>query len=233
MRIRAGAICGDPCIRRPPAQRLPHPTPLLPQGERGTAARRPHDPCPRPLRPRVAHRAADRRRRLGWRGILPDPGRDHAVRARARPQSACAARSGDPVGRRTARDPARARPAVPGRPRGRLARYSRHRIAAARTRGAHQMRRPLDRERAAAHRRQPPVRADAGDDAAAADAGRGHAARRDAGADHDRSDRRRAHRVAEARRPSDGGPGAAADDSRADLRRRGGVGRKRRRGAVP
>ena len=40
-------------------------------------------------------------------------------------------------------------------------------------------------------------------------------------------------RVAEARRPADGRSGAAADDSRADLRRRGRLRRKRRRGAIP
>ena len=42
-------------------------------------------PRHRPFRPRVAHRPAHRRRRARRRGVLPHPGRGHAVRARARP----------------------------------------------------------------------------------------------------------------------------------------------------
>ena len=62
---------------------------------------------------------------------------------------------------------------------------------------------------------------------------RGDARRRHAGADDDRRDRRGADRLAAARRPAHGDSGAAADDPRADLRRRGGLGGQRRRGAVP
>ena len=78
---------------------------------------------PSPFRARMARRAAHRRRRVGRRRVLPDPGHDHAVRARARPQAARPARAGDPVDRGAAGDPARARPAVPGRSRGRFARH--------------------------------------------------------------------------------------------------------------
>ena len=77
------------------------------------------------------------------------------------------------------------------------------------------------------------LRPDAGDGAEAARARRRDAPRRHAGADHDRGDRRGADRVAEARRPFDGGAGAAADDPRADLRRRRRLRRERRRRAVP
>ena len=58
-------------------------------------------------------------------------------------------------------------------------------------------------------------------------------ARRHAGADHDRRDRRGADGLAAARRPADGGAGAAADDPGADLRRLRRLGGERRRGAVP
>ena len=56
-----------------------------------------------------------RRRRVGRRGVLPHP-RRRSCRSRSGPTSpAGAARPGDPVDRGAARDPARPRPAVPGR----------------------------------------------------------------------------------------------------------------------
>ena len=71
---------------------------------------------------------------------------------RTRPQPACAHRPGDPVDRRAARLAARARPPVPGRPRGRLARSAdpRRRPSFAGADRAGEMPCPLDRERAAA-----------------------------------------------------------------------------------
>ncbi len=62
--------------------------------------------------------------------------------------------------------------------------------------------------------------------------GRADAARRDAGADLHRPDRRRAHGRAAARRPAARGAGAAADGPGADLRRRRLERRDRRPGSV-
>ena len=143
--------------------------------------------------------------------------------------------SSDPrsLDRRAALDPARPRPAVPGRLRRRFARRPRQRRAAAGGLGADQMRRPLDFQRAAANRRQPAVRHHARDGSQAPGAGRPDAPCRNARADHDRRHRRRPDGLAAPRRPTDGGARAAADDPRPDLRRLGRLGRERRRSALP
>ena len=65
-----------------------------------------------------------RRRGAGRRGVFPGGGDHRAVRRRARLAAARADRAGDPVDGGAARDAARPRPAVSGRPRRRLARSS-------------------------------------------------------------------------------------------------------------
>ena len=61
-------------------------------------------------RPRHAARRARRRRRLDRRAVLSDRGHAGAVRDRPRPRAAGAHRPGDPLARRAAGEPARARP---------------------------------------------------------------------------------------------------------------------------
>ena len=155
-------------------------------------------------------------------GVLVLPDVVTLCRSRSGPTwRCCAHRPGDPVARRAAREPARARPAVRRRPRGRLARPDPDAPDAARAGAA----RPR-RSRIGSPPGLPlviatpllglllnleptrPLR------------GRAHAAGRHAGADLHRPDRRGAGGDAAPRRAAAGGAGSAADDSGADLRRR-------------
>ena len=128
--------------REPPAASTVH---------RGSALRRvAHDRPRRPLPARHAAGGAGRRRRADRRAVLPDRRHADAVRDRARPRAARAHRAGDPLARRAAREPARARPADRGRPRGRLARPDPDGAHAARARARRQGARALAHHRPAA-----------------------------------------------------------------------------------
>ena len=137
----------------------------------------------RPLPPRHKTRHPRRRRSADRRAVLPRGHRHHPLRRRAGPQPSVAHRPGDPVDRRAARFAARPRPAVPGRPRGRLARSPdpRPRPPYAGVDGAGEMPRPLDGERAAAGRRSAAVRPVPQHGAAGHRRRDAHAARRHAG----------------------------------------------------
>ena len=115
---RGGASGGRRPRRRrhPCAARLPR---------RGDAAHRRRGVTPRSralLAARAAARRPHRRRRRDGARLLPDAGHHRALRHRAGPQPALAHRPGHPLDRRRAGHAAGARPAVPGRRRGRLAR---------------------------------------------------------------------------------------------------------------
>ena len=84
-----------------------------------------HDRAGRLDPTRHPDRAAGRRRRADRRAVLSHRGGADAVRDRPGSGAADPARAGDPLARRAARQPADPRPAVHGRPRGRLARPDR------------------------------------------------------------------------------------------------------------
>ena len=135
-------------------------------GGRGRGVRAARDRRPRPFPARMARSpGASAAARRSARCSFSSWSRSCPSRSGPDLNLLGAARAGDPVDRGAARDPARARPAVPGRSRRRLARRDDQRLAAARTRGAGQMRGALDGERAAADRRHAALRPDAGDGA--------------------------------------------------------------------
>src|SRR5437763_1002353 len=184
----------------------------------GSGARRDH---PRSLdSTRHQDRAPRRRRRIDWGAVLSHGRGVDAVRGRARPCAPDAARTRDPLARCAAGEPAHARSAVHGRPRGWLAGSDRHEPDAAGTRLCHQSAGALDCRWTAADCRYSRAGAVAQSRYALNRGGRADTACRHPGADLYRHDRCGARGDPASRRIVAGGAGAAAVDPGTDFWRR-------------
>src|SRR5712664_3853716 len=166
-------------------------------------------------------RAARRRRRADRRAVLSHRGGLDAFRGRTGSRTADAARSRNSLARRAARKPAHPRPAVHGRSRGWFAGSDRDEPDAAGTDVRRQGAGALAGRRIAACYRHPGTGAVVESRCNINCSRRADAAGGYAGADIYRHDRRGTGRDAAPRRTVAGRAGAAAIDSRADIRRRG------------
>src|SRR4029078_10972573 len=181
-----------------------------------------HEGVRGPARSRHPARDACRRWRADGRAILPHRRHAAALRSRTRPRFAAARWSGDPVARRFAREPARARSPVRRRLRRRLAGPFDYRPAAARIIGRSKSDRALADDRIAARHHQPTARALAQCRGQSNGSDRGHSSRWHSLIYFSRTDRRSALRRIAPWRPAACGARAAADHSHIYLRRVGG-----------